>query len=539
MKIENAMMQPRTAERHMSEARCNGWNAIGAFRFDETTTGAQRPESKEASDMIENRAVGRRIASLRQEHSLTQQQLAAMLRVSHQAVSKWESGQALPDIQTMLELTQFFGVTVEQLLNGVAEPERATEAEERCAEVQQSVDAGEAPGEEKHMNIQQLLQMAPFMSKEGVEEIAMKLEGGVTAMQLARLAPFVRPECVEALLAKYQPQMNWDALRRLAPFMSRESVDKLARAIANGEATVQDSGDAFNKTINDIGKAFDDIGKGVGQAFDGLGKGMEKVVRKAWRFGENVVNEVSNAFNDLTADAPEPGVERVRSERAQQIRKKAFERALEDGKWDWLAAHISEIADDAELKARIAAKANEQGMHAWVCENLEGYADGDIVESAIAEGKWDWLGDNAWQLEDALQQRVARAAADAENWQWLLDHAVQLKLDDCAAEIAGRALNAGQNALAAQLASTLPSEQAADLGNRAYETGNYAALELLLPSCGEAFADALLRDLAEKQDWAHVEQFIRCAAADTVEQLMETAVEQGNFEAVDMLDQHL
>ena len=66
------------------------------------------------------------------------------------------------------------------------------------------------------MNIQQLLQMAPFMSKEGVEEIAMKLEGGVTAMQLARLAPFVRPECVEALLAKYQPQMNWDALRRLA-----------------------------------------------------------------------------------------------------------------------------------------------------------------------------------------------------------------------------------------------------------------------------------------------------------------------------------
>ena len=120
----------------------------------------------------------------------------------------------------------------------------------------------------------------------------------------------------------------------------------------------------------------------------------------------------------------------MRSERAQQIRKKAFERALEDGKWDWLAAHISEIADDAELKARIAAKANEQGMHAWVCENLEGYADGDIVESAIAEGKWDWLGDNAWQLEDALQQRVARAAADAENWQWLLDHAVQLKLDD-------------------------------------------------------------------------------------------------------------
>ena len=493
--------------------------------------------------MIENRAVGRRIASLRQEHSLTQQQLAAMLRVSHQAVSKWESGQALPDIQTMLELTQFFGVTVEQLLNGSAQPEQAQEAEQSCAQAQEhkqeSVDAGDAPGEEKNMNIQQLLQMAPFMSKEGVEEIAMKLEGGVTAMQLARLAPFVRPECVEALLAKYQPQMNWDALRRLAPFMSRESVDKLARAIANGEATVQDSGDAFNKTINDIGKAFDDIGKGVGQAFDGLGKGMEKVVRKAWRFGENVVNEVSSAINDFTADAPEAPVERVRSERAQQIRKKAFERALEDGKWDWLAAHMPEIEGDAELKARIAARANAQGMHEWVCANLDGYADEATVEAAIAGGKWDWLGDNAWQFEDALQQRVARAAAEAENWQWLLDHAAQLKLDDCAAEIARSALNAGQRELTAQLAAPMPQEQVAELANQAYEARDFDALDMLLCACGEVFTDALLRDLALAQDWAHVERFVRCANADTVEQLMELAVEQGNFEAVDMLDQHL
>lgn len=493
--------------------------------------------------MIENRAVGRRIASLRQEHSLTQQQLAAMLRVSHQAVSKWESGQALPDIQTMLELTQFFGVTVEQLLNGSAQPEQAQEAEQSCAQAQEhkqeSVDAGDAPGEEKNMNIQQLLQMAPFMSKEGVEEIAMQLEGSVTAMQLARLAPFVRQECVEALLAKYQPQMSWDALRRLAPFMSRESVDRLARAIASGETTVQDSADGINKTINDIGKAFDDIGKGVGQAFDGLGKGMEKAVRKAWRFGENVINEVSNAINDLSSEAENAPVERVRSERAQQIRKRAFERALEDSKWDWLAAHMDEIADDSELKERIAAKAQTQGMHEWIRTNLGGFADAANVDAAIADGKWDWLGDNAWQLEVCFQQRIARAAADAENWQWLLDHGVQLKLEGCAAEIAERALRAGQRELTAQLAATLPAEQAADLGNLAYEAGDFDALSLLLPNCGEAFANALLRDLADQQDWVRVEQFIQYANADTVEQLMETAVEQGDFDAVDMLDQHL
>ena len=66
--------------------------------------------------MVDTRAVGRLIATLRQTKGLTQQQLAAALNVSHQAVSKWENGAALPDIQTLLDLTKLFGITVEQLL---------------------------------------------------------------------------------------------------------------------------------------------------------------------------------------------------------------------------------------------------------------------------------------------------------------------------------------------------------------------------------------------------------------------------------------
>ena len=51
--------------------------------------------------MADTAAIGVAIAQLRRAMHLTQQTLAARLYVSHQAVSKWEHGVALPDIMTL------------------------------------------------------------------------------------------------------------------------------------------------------------------------------------------------------------------------------------------------------------------------------------------------------------------------------------------------------------------------------------------------------------------------------------------------------
>ena len=70
-----------------------------------------------------NETLGRRIANARKERGMTQDQLAEKMGVSAQAVSKWENDQTCPDVTLLPQLAKLFGVTVDELLCGKAEPE--------------------------------------------------------------------------------------------------------------------------------------------------------------------------------------------------------------------------------------------------------------------------------------------------------------------------------------------------------------------------------------------------------------------------------
>ena len=65
-----------------------------------------------------------KIAYYRREKKLSQEELAAQVGVSRQAVSKWELGEASPDIGKLLALAKAFGVTTDHLLSEDEEPER-------------------------------------------------------------------------------------------------------------------------------------------------------------------------------------------------------------------------------------------------------------------------------------------------------------------------------------------------------------------------------------------------------------------------------
>lgn len=67
-------------------------------------------------------SIEKRLASLRRERGMSQLEAAEALGVSRQAVSKWESGTALPSIDNLRAISRLYAVTVDYLVNEEADP---------------------------------------------------------------------------------------------------------------------------------------------------------------------------------------------------------------------------------------------------------------------------------------------------------------------------------------------------------------------------------------------------------------------------------
>ena len=62
--------------------------------------------------------IGKFIAECRKKKNLTQAQLAEKLNVTDRAISKWETGKAMPNFDIMLDLCSILGINVNELLCG-------------------------------------------------------------------------------------------------------------------------------------------------------------------------------------------------------------------------------------------------------------------------------------------------------------------------------------------------------------------------------------------------------------------------------------
>ena len=95
---------------------------------------------------MQEQTLGRRIQEARKAAGLSQESLGERLGVSRQAVSKWESGASVPDLENLIAMSRIFGVTIGALLGvePAAEEPSAEEAPEASGqEAEDTAPAGE------------------------------------------------------------------------------------------------------------------------------------------------------------------------------------------------------------------------------------------------------------------------------------------------------------------------------------------------------------------------------------------------------------
>jgi len=71
--------------------------------------------------------VGSFIKELRKEKNLTQEQMAVAFNVSRRTVSRWETGSNMPDLDILIEISDFFEVDLREILDGERKSEKMNE----------------------------------------------------------------------------------------------------------------------------------------------------------------------------------------------------------------------------------------------------------------------------------------------------------------------------------------------------------------------------------------------------------------------------
>lgn len=66
---------------------------------------------------MEKKTLGLKLLELRQQHYLTQKQLCAELNIGRATYSYFETGSRVPDIDTLLLIAQYYGISIDELVS--------------------------------------------------------------------------------------------------------------------------------------------------------------------------------------------------------------------------------------------------------------------------------------------------------------------------------------------------------------------------------------------------------------------------------------
>ena len=188
-----------------------------------------KPKENKTEDgkMFDMRKIGKRIAELRKSKNITQMALADMMGISFQAVSNWERGESMPDISKLGELSEIFGVSIDDIL-----------CNKRAAEIVEEISAGEKPSD---ITPEELTETVPLMAPRQAEESIKENKNKMTISQLASLAPFMNEDDLGEMAKEAAKNGGTlEDIAVLAAFMNEDDLGEIAKEAVKNGGTLED-----------------------------------------------------------------------------------------------------------------------------------------------------------------------------------------------------------------------------------------------------------------------------------------------------------
>lgn len=194
--------------------------------------------------MFSMEEIGRKILSLRKSRNMTQVNLADKLGITYQAVSSWERGNSMPDIEKLPEIAKLFEISIDELIGeskvvtmmldtSKQEPENFEElTEEDITEVLPILKPDQITEVVNGVNksaLKDVHKLLPFMEPEDIKEFAWKNFN--VGKSILGYLPFLEPEDIEEFATEAFNAGN--SISIYLPFLEPEDIKEFATIAVN------------------------------------------------------------------------------------------------------------------------------------------------------------------------------------------------------------------------------------------------------------------------------------------------------------------
>jgi transcriptional regulator with XRE-family HTH domain len=126
--------------------------------------------------------IGNLLKKLRSEKGLTQEQLAEILNVSNRTVSRWETGSNMPDISLLVEIADFYDISIPEIINGERKSEKMNEEVKEVAKTMSDYARAEKEAIVKNIRIISVIGLVAFVVHALLDATGLHLKSSVLSI---------------------------------------------------------------------------------------------------------------------------------------------------------------------------------------------------------------------------------------------------------------------------------------------------------------------------------------------------------------------